>query len=78
MVEDILRWPTIGGTYLEVLDCLGTALVDLLGGVMDFTAVDALEWFWDWVDFGARGLERCRGAERTNWFKQIFSSDVDV
>ena len=41
MVEDALRWPTMGGTYLEVLDCLGTALVVLLGGVMDFSTVDA-------------------------------------
>ena len=42
MVEDALRWPTMGGTYLEVLDCLGAALVDFLGGVMDFNTVDAL------------------------------------
>ena len=41
MIEDALRWPTMGGTYLEVLGCLGTALVDLLGGVMDFSTVDA-------------------------------------
>ena len=34
-------------TYLEVLDCLGTALVDLLGGVMDFSTVNA---------FGETGL----------------------
>ena len=31
----------MGGTYLEVLGCLGTALVDLLVGVMDFSTVDA-------------------------------------
>ena len=43
MVEDALRWPMMmGGTYLEVLDCLGAVLVDLLGGVMmDFNTVDA-------------------------------------
>ena len=41
MVENARRWPTKGGTYLEVLDCLGAALVDLLGGVMDFNTVDA-------------------------------------
>ena len=46
MVEDALRWSTMGGTYLEVLDCLGAALADLLGGVTDFNTVDALEWFW--------------------------------
>ena len=31
----------MGGTDLEVLGFLGTALVDLLGGVMDFSTVDA-------------------------------------
>ena len=36
-----LRWPTMGGTHLEVLDYLGTALVVLLGEVMDFSTVDA-------------------------------------
>ena len=41
MVEDALRWPAMGRTYLEVLGCLGTALVDLLGGVMHFSTVDA-------------------------------------
>ena len=28
------------GTYLEVAGCLGAALVDLVGGVMDFKTVD--------------------------------------
>ena len=28
-------------TYLAVLDCLGAALVDLLGGVMGFSTMDA-------------------------------------
>ena len=41
MVEDVLQWPTMGGTYLEVLDWLGAALVDLLGEVMDFKTVVA-------------------------------------
>ena len=45
MVEDALRWPTKGGTYLEVLGCLGTALMDLLGGVLDFSTVDAFGMF---------------------------------
>ena len=31
---------TMGGTYLEVLNCLGAALVDLLGGGMDFNTAD--------------------------------------
>ena len=30
----------MGGTYLEVLDCFGVALVDLLVGLMDFSTVD--------------------------------------
>ena len=41
MVEDVLRWPTIGGTNLEVyIGCLGAASVGLLGGVMDFNTAD--------------------------------------
>ena len=42
MVEDALRWPTMDETYLEVSDCLGAVLVDLLDGVMDFNTVDTL------------------------------------
>ena len=30
MSEGVLRWPMFGETYLEVLDCLGEVLVDLL------------------------------------------------
>ena len=30
----------IGGTYLEVLDCVGAALVDFLGRMMDFNTAD--------------------------------------
>ena len=81
MVEDALRWPTMGGTYLEVLVCSGTALVDLLGGVMDFGTVEAFGCFGDRVDFGACECEGFRGsrvAERTDRFKQIFSSDVYI
>ena len=40
MVENTPRWPMMGGTYLEVIGCLGAALVDLLGGVMDFKTGD--------------------------------------
>ena len=29
--------------YLEVLGCLGTALVELLGGEVDFKVVDSFE-----------------------------------
>ena len=32
MAEDALQWPMVGETYLEVVGCLGTALVALLGG----------------------------------------------
>ena len=30
----------MSGTYLEVIGCLGVALVDLLGGVMDLNTAD--------------------------------------
>ena len=40
MVEDVLQWPMMGGTYFKVLGCLGAALVDVLGGVIDFNTVD--------------------------------------
>ena len=44
MVEDALRWPTMGGTYLEDIGCLGAAWVGfLLGRVMDLTPRMALE-----------------------------------
>ena len=43
MVEDALRWFTMGGTYLEVLGCLGASLGILLGREMDFSTVDAFE-----------------------------------
>ena len=59
MVEDVLRWPTMGETYLEVSGCFGAALVGSLGGVMDFNTVDG---FGDWVDFGTRECEGLGGA----------------
>ena len=40
MVENALRWPMMGGTYLRVIGCLGAALVDLLGRVMNFNTAD--------------------------------------
>ena len=56
--------PTMGETYLEVLDCLRTALVDLLGRVMDFSTVDAfgmvLETGLILVLNGAGGAEALR------------------
>ena len=78
MVEDVLRWSTMGGTYVEVICCLGAALVDLLGGEMDFNTANG---FGDWVNFGTRKYERRRGsrvAERTDRFKQVLASDVDT
>ena len=43
MVEDALPWPKVGGTYLEVLGCLGVGLEILLGREMDVSTVDAVE-----------------------------------
>ena len=40
MAGNAPRCPTIVGTYLEVIGCLGAALVVLLGGNMDFKIVD--------------------------------------
>ena len=40
MAENAPRCPTMAGTYLGVIDCLGAALVVLLGSDMDFKIVD--------------------------------------
>ena len=40
MAENAPRCPTMVGTYLEVIGCLGAALVVLLGGDMDLKIVD--------------------------------------
>ena len=40
MAENAPRCPTMVGTYLEVIGCLGTAFAVLLGGDMDFKMVD--------------------------------------
>ena len=40
MAENALRRPMMVGTYLEVISCLGAALVVLLGGDMDLKIVD--------------------------------------
>ena len=40
MAGNALRRLMMDETYLEVIGCLGAALVDLLGGVMDFNTVD--------------------------------------
>ena len=52
-------------TYLEVLGCLGTALVELLGGEVDFKVVGGFEVNWV-VEFplvlvNVKGLGRVGG-----------------
>ena len=82
MVEDVLRWPSMGGTYLEVLDCLGVTLVDLLSGVMDFSTLNAfgmvLEIGMTSVLVNLSGAERAGALREPIDSKQIFSFDVDV
>ena len=60
MVDDALRWPMMGGTYLEVLGCLGAALVEVLGGEVDFNIMDvfgiALETVLTLVLVNVKGL----------------------
>ena len=69
--------------YLEDLGCLGTALVELLGGEVDFKVMDGFE-----VDLedeftlllvnvkGLGGGGGGRDAEGTYRFKQVFPSDI--
>ena len=69
MVDDALRWPTRGGTYLEVVDCLGAELMDLVGRVMDFKTVVVLETrlTLELVNLnGARGAGALRGPIDSN------------
>ena len=77
-----LRWPMMGGTYLEVIGCLGAALVDLLCGEMDFNTVDGFGMVLGvgltLVLVNVKGLGGGRCAERTNGFKQVFASDVNT
>ena len=40
MAENALRWPMVDETYLEVVGCLGAALMVLLVGDMNFKIVD--------------------------------------
>ena len=51
----------MGGTYLEVIGCLGAALVGLLGGVMDLNTADGfgmiLETGLTLVLVNVKGLE---------------------
>ena len=69
--------------YLEDLGCLGTTLVELLGGEVDFKVMDGFE-----VDLedeftlllvnvkGLGGGGGGRGAEGTYRLKQVFPSDI--
>ena len=74
MAENAPRCPTMVGTYLEVIGCLGAALVVLLGGDMDFKIVDGfvmdLETGFTVVLVNVNGLGggggTSRGAERTD------------
>ena len=72
----------MGETYLEVLDCSGAALVNLLGGVTDFSIVDAFGMVLAtglilvFVNLnGAWGTGVLRGPIDSN---RSISSDVDV
>ena len=67
------------------LGCLGTALVEMLGGEVDFS-VDGLmrcfeaEFTLAFVNvngLGGGGGGGGRSAERANRFKQLFASDTD-
>ena len=67
--------------YLEDLGCLGTALVELLGGEVDFKVMDGfevdLEDEFTLLLVNVKGLGGGgRRAEGTYRFKQVFPSDI--
>ena len=66
--------------YLEDLGGLGTALVELLGGEVDFKVMDGfevdLEDEFTLLLVNVKGLGGGRGAEGTYRFKQVFPSDI--
>ena len=72
--------------YLEDLCCLGTGLVELLGGEVDFKVMDGFEVVlvdeFTSVLVNVKGLGGGGGggrdAERTYRFKQILSRDVGL
>ena len=84
MVENALRWPMMGGTFLEVIGCLGAALVDLLSGEMDFNTADGFGMILETgltlalVNVKGLGGGGGRGAERTDGFKEVLPSDVNT
>ena len=72
------------GTYLELTGCLGTALVVLLVGDMDFKIVDGfvmgLSTGFTIVlvnSLAGGGGGGGRGGERTDGFKQVLPYDVN-
>ena len=75
-----------GWNILRGYKLLGAALVDLLGGVMDFKIVDGfgmvLETGMTLVLVNVNGLGGGggggRGAERTDGFKEVFPCDVNI
>ena len=80
VAENVLRWPA----YLEVVGFLGAALVDLLGGVIDFKIVDDFGMVLGTgltlvlVNMKGLGGGGGRGAEKTDGFKQVFPSNVNT
>ena len=84
MAENAPACPTMVGTCLEVIGCLGAALVVLSCGDMNFKIVDGfvmdLETEITLVQhvnvngFGGGG----RDAERTDGIKKVFPSDVNT
>ena len=69
--------------YLEDLGCLGTALVELLVGEVDFNVMDGFEVVLEdeftllLVNVKVWGGGGGRGAEGTYRFKQVFPSDIN-
>ena len=67
---------------LEDSGCLGTALVELLGGEVDFKVMDGFEVDLEdeftllLVNVKGLGGGGGRGAEGTYRFKQVFPSDI--
>ena len=61
MAENALRWPMVDETCLQVVGCLRTALVVLLGGDLNFKFVDGfvmvLETRLTLVLVNVKGLE---------------------
>ena len=83
IVKGYLSWMMMRyNGLLEDLGCLGTALVELLGGEVDFKVMDGFEvvlvdeFTLVLVNVGVYGRGG-RGAEGTYRFKQVFPSDIN-